>query len=299
MNLTVCLDISESMGYGDPPKIEQAKQVLRRVLGSLSRGSKVSLVTFDTEAQVRVKLASPGEVEDVLEGIRVKGVSCLSAGLKASLELACRSTDSILLLLTDGRANLSLDRMGGFEGSLKLEEEALRIASEARGRVRCYAVAVGEDAFTFTLKRIAEALDGYFYLLEEFRGLEAEPARSEVALKVAGLKVYSAPAELPAAQPTWTKESQVLHVAVASRSLYEEYRRFGVAVLRNPDNGREARIGLTPVDSDILEPYRRRRPRTAARVASGEAILVDSSYRSYLSVERGGEIEASILSVNR
>ncbi|HDO41918.1 MAG TPA: VWA domain-containing protein [Candidatus Bathyarchaeota archaeon] len=293
LNIILCLDISESMGYGEPVKIEQAKNVVAKILESAPSDSSFTLVTFDSEAEVRIKEGAMNSLKEELSRIRVRGLSCLSAGLKKALEEA--DDHSILAVISDGRANLSLNKMGGFEGSLSLEEELLNIAQKIGYEGRFYAIAVGEDSFTYTLQRLAEVFRGFFYLAEDFEGLYAPPTVYQNVRVAKDLTVYPAPLELPTAQPTWSKESQVLHVTVSSRKLYEEYVKYGRVFLVNPSNGREARTALLPLDTGVLEPYRRRRPKAAGRVELDKAVLMDSSYRSFLDIGRGEKINVRIV----
>ena len=293
MNIILCLDISESMGYGEPVKIEQAKNVVAKILESAPPDSSFTLVTFDSEADVKIKEDTADSLREELSRIRVRGVSCFSAGLERALEEA--DAHSILAVISDGRANLSLNKMGGFEGSLSLEEELLMIAGKTGYEGRFYAIAVGEDSFTYTLQRLAEAFGGFFYLAEDFDGLYAPPTKYRNVRVAKGLMVYPVPLELPTAQPTWSKESQILHVTVSSRKLYEEYVKYGRVFLVNPSNGREARTAMFPLDMDVLEPYRRRRPKAAGRVELGKAVLIDSSYRSFLDIGRGEKINVRIV----
>lgn len=295
----VCLDVSESMNYGDPPKISQAASVARRAIEELGPEDEAALVAFGSDAEILVN-PSPAkdlDAERILGGIAVRGVTCLSEGLKACLELLeGAGPDSVLLLITDGRANLSLDRLGGFEGSTRLEDEAVSLLRGSGLSFRFYGVAVGEDAFTGTLRRMAEELGGAFCLAEDFRGLASPPGEQSLEAEFGDLEVRGIPSELPAAQPTWTKESQTLHVSVVSDEIFEKYRAHRRAFLINEIKEREARTALMPISSPALEPYRRRRPRTAGLVEGGGAILLDRTYRDFLSLQGGRRIALKLFS---
>ena len=200
--------------------------------------------------------------------------------------------EGTVVLLTDGRANLSLDKMEGFEGSLDLEKELIEITTKAQQRnITVHTIAVGEDAFTNTLRAVAETAEGKYWIAEDYHGLQTPPIEKKKISEKWSLKVHTAPAELPSAQPTWTKESQFLHVAVVSETLFETYKRRRRAFLINPENGREARTALVSVRFKDLTGYRKRRPKTAAAVNSGEAILLDKSYRDYLGLDKGAIVE--------
>ena len=283
MNITICVDVSESMGYGKPVKIEQAKNVIIKVAEAAPADANFTLITFDSEADVRIKNCDMNSLRRELNAIRTRGVSCLSAGLKTGLEEA--DADSVLVFVSDGRANLSLDKTGGFEGSLDLEKELLNIASNSNFRGEFHVIAVGEDSFTYTLTKLAEVFRGFFYLAEDFEGLSM-PKNYQSIRVVENLTVYPVPLELPAAQPSWSKESQVEHLAVVSKSLYEDYLKCKRAFVINSLNNREARTALLSVDAEILQSYRKRRPKTVKKIERNEVILLDDSYRSFLSLEK-------------
>lgn len=286
------------MGYGEPKKLDQAIAVIKAATQDLNSGIQVGLVTFDVTAEVLLGLQPLGKAKVVhaLDRTAPRGVSCIAAGLTASVNMIEESgLKGGVLLLTDGRANLSGDRMGGFEGSLDLENELIEIAREAsRKKVVIHTVAVGEDAFTRTLSAVARNSEGNYWIAEDFQSFDTEPVQAVNVLKKTGLRVHGAPAELPSAQPTWTKESQFTHVAVVSQILCEAYEPHHRAFLANPLKGREARTALISVEADTFAAYRQRRPKTARAVKNGEAILLDKSYRNYLDLGKDDLVELAI-----
>lgn len=293
MDIIICLDVSESMSYGEPIKIEQAKSAIVKIIESAPRSSNFTLIIFDSEAKVRVKNCDVSLLKKEINLIKTRGVSCLSAGLKTALELA--SDDSTLIFISDGRANLSLNKSGGFEGSLDLEKELLDVASTSKFGGKFHVIAVGEDSFTYTLMRLAEILGGSFHLAEDFEGLAAPPRKYQNVRIWENLTVYPAPIELPTAQPSWSKESQIQHVIVTSKNLYEDYLKYRRAFIINPLNNREARTAFLPVSADVLLPYRRRRPETASKIEFDKAVLVDVSYRNFLAVEKRGVVTVKLV----
>jgi hypothetical protein len=275
------------MGYGDPSKLDQAVNVIQKTIQSLNQKISVGLVTFDTTAEVlsEPKTFNNTIVRASLERIVTRGVTCLASGLTEAINLINKSgLQSEILLLTDGRANLSLNRMGGFEGSIALEEELLKITDNLlEKKPVIHTVAVGEDAFTQTLIELSRKTKGRSWLAEDFQDFNAEPPISR-PLKVINLKVHSAPVELPSAKPTWTKESQMMHVAVVSQRLYKTYQFTHRAFLVNQNKNREARTALLSINSEVLAGYRERRAKTADAVRRKEAILLDRSYRDFLAL---------------
>lgn len=293
----ICLDISESMGYGELIKLDQAiKTILKIVEGARSR--PLALITFDTRSEVlqNFQTSNQDQVEAELSNLTVRGVSCIADGLNRAINLIDESGfESDIILLTDGRANLSLNQMGGFEGSLSLEEELLNITKEANKRgISIHTVAVGEDAFTHTLSTMSKNTDGFHWLAEDFRRIDTKPPTLKIRVEKGKLKVHGAPAELPSAQPTWTKESQFLHVSVVSQNLYKTYRNSRRAFLVNPNNHRMARTALISIESEDLIKYRERRIRIADEVRSENGILLDRSYRDFLALNRDDTVKLII-----
>ncbi|MEM2110537.1 MAG: hypothetical protein QXX08_01510 [Candidatus Bathyarchaeia archaeon] len=156
-----------------------------------------------------------------------------------------------------------------------------------------HTIAVGEDAFTHTLIALSRKTKGRSWLAEDFQDFNAESS-SRKPLNISNLKVHNAPVELPSAKPTWTKESQVMHVAVVSQSLYEIYQFSRKAFLVNHDKNREARTALLSIDSEVLAGYRERRAKIADAVRKKEAILLDRSYRDFLALDENTTVELFI-----
>jgi len=286
------------MAYGKPRKLDQVFNVVEKAVQGLGRNVHASLVTFDITAEVLLVLQrlDVNKITNVFNQIVPRGVTCVAAGLAEAVSLIEKSgRKGEVLLLTDGRANLSRDLMGGFEGSLDLEMELVEIAEDTLQKdVPVHTVAVGEDAFTHTLSAISKKSKGNNSLAEDFQGFDTEPPQAINVLKKSKLTVHGAPAELPSAQPTWTKESQFTHVTVVSQHLYETYEAHHRAFLINPLNSREARTALIPIESDMLDAYRQRRPKTARAVGTGKALLLDKSYRDFLRSGKNDKVELAI-----
>ena len=296
--LVLCLDISESMTYGEPWKINQAFTVLKKTMQSLSQDAQVGLVTFDATSEVLIEPQPVNKeaITAILGKIVPRGISCVAAGLTNAVNLIEKAgKHGVILFLTDGRANLSLNQMGGYEGSINLENELLKISREAaKKQISVHSVAVGEDAFTESLSEIAKITNGKYQVAENYLGLRTEKTQSLRAIIKYMLTVHGLPIELPAAQPTWTKESEFMHVAVVSKEFHSIYLGNRRAFLINQNNAREARIALMSIESDQLRGYRERNPMTAEKVKTGKAVLLDRSYRDYLDLGKSDFVELSI-----
>ena len=274
------------MGYGSPQKLKQAVDVAIEAVKPLEAATPIGLVVFDSEPEVLLepKPTTVVEVRGLLEKLKPRGVSRLAAGLEKSISLAGAGGE--VLVISDGRANLTLDRSVSFEGRVEIERELIAIAGKAAEQsLKIHTVAVGEDAFTNTLKILSKETNGFFSLAETFQGLNVNPKNLHTVLTVEDLTVYPTPVELPQSQPTWTRESQLTHVAVASDMLYRRYEENRIALLRNPRNGREARVAILTVEDPILDAYRKRMAKTVQSIRENKAILIDRSYRDFLLVE--------------
>jgi hypothetical protein len=288
------------MGCGTPQKLKLAVDVVVEAIKPLEGVTPVGLITFDSEPEVLLepKVVKLSEVRELLEKLKPRGVSRLAAGLEKSISLALKGGE--VLVVSDGRANLTLDRSVSFEGKLEIEQELAKIArNAAEQHVKIHSVAVGEDAFVNTLKTLSEESNGLFSLAETFQGLNVNPKRLHTITTVENLTVYPAPAELPQAQPTWTRESQLIHVAVASDTLYEKYRENPIAFLRNPRNGREARVAILTVEDPILNAYRKRMVKIVQSIREEKAILLDRSYRDFLLLESKETVELRLCKVEK
>jgi hypothetical protein len=288
------------MGCGTPQKLKLAVDVVVEAIKPLEGVTPVGLIIFDSEPEVLLepKVVKLSEVRELLEKLKPRGVSRLAAGLEKSISLALKGGE--VLAVSDGRANLTLDRSVSFEGKLEIEQELAKIArNAAEQHVKIHSVAVGEDAFVNTLKTLSEESNGLFSLAETFQGLNVNPKRLHTITTVENLTVYPAPAELPQAQPTWTRESQLIHVAVASDTLYEKYRENPIAFLRNPRNGREARVAILTVEDPILNAYRKRMVKIVQSIREEKAILLDRSYRDFLLLESKETVELRLCKVEK
>ncbi len=197
--LVLCLDISESMTYGEPWKINQAFTMIVKTIQSLSQDKQVGLVTFDVTSEVLLDL-QPLNKETItteLSKIVPRGVSCITAGLAEAVNLI-KKNDKFgeVLLLTDGRVNLSKNQMEGFEGSIDLEKELLKISRDAaQEQITVHSVAVGEDAFSGTLSNIAKTTRGCYWLAEDYPGLSIGTSWPSRVLERYELSVHSSPVE--------------------------------------------------------------------------------------------------------
>lgn len=110
VSLALVVDTSGSMAGH---KIEHARSAARAVIESLGEGDEVSLIEFETEAQLRVPLTNVNKTSrkvllDAVDGLVDRGGTALFAGLDAGLRSLAPARNRVrrLLLLSDGHANV-------------------------------------------------------------------------------------------------------------------------------------------------------------------------------------------------
>jgi len=307
--LVLCIDRSGSMGYGEPlTKMEQAKGIAIDFIEGLGERDKLGVVAFDNECLVINSLSTTREegIVQKVQGLTDRGPTSIAKGLATAHSLfpeeSCEDVVRQILLLTDGRANLSLDGAGGVEGSSALEGELMGLCADLwRDKIFVSTVAVGRDAFTNPLRLMSEASGGAFLFSEDiedrrlslYRELRETPGREHPVGIGTGyknrveLQVHGIPMELPAGRPTWSKESLSEHVAVVSGQLAQTCTADTKALLRNPKTGKEARVALMSIEDPSLEDYRKRKPQAVKKLRANESILLDGSYRLELNLEVG------------
>lgn len=105
LNLCLILDQSGSMG-GHP--IKTVRAAAKKIVDSLSPQDRISIVSFDHEAQLVVPnqpATNPATIKQAIEGIRAGGGTAIDAGLKLGIEEIAKGksgTVSQIFLLTDG-----------------------------------------------------------------------------------------------------------------------------------------------------------------------------------------------------
>lgn len=105
LNLCLILDQSGSMG-GAP--IKTVRAAAKKIIDSLSPQDRISIVSFDHEAQVVVAnqpATYPDAIKQAIEGIRAGGGTAINEGLKLGIEEVSKGktgTVSQIFLLTDG-----------------------------------------------------------------------------------------------------------------------------------------------------------------------------------------------------
>jgi Ca-activated chloride channel family protein len=150
-DVTVVLDVSGSMS-GE--KIEQARQALHQMLGTLSPDDRFRLVSFSSAVHAQssdwsfARGAALTGAREWVDDLVADGGTNIGAALDEAFRL--QSPDSrlpVVLFLTDGLPSV------GEESPERLAD----IAERRAGRARVFAFGVGHDVNTHLLDRLGEA----------------------------------------------------------------------------------------------------------------------------------------------
>jgi Ca-activated chloride channel family protein len=150
-DVTVVLDVSGSMS-GE--KIEQARQALHHLLGTLGRDDRFRLIAFSSAVRVQSEGWSPARRE-TLERARAwigdlvaDGGTNIGGALDEAFRLESpRGRLPVVLFLTDGLPSVGEDS----------PERLADMAEQRAGRARVFAFGVGHDVNTHLLDRLGEA----------------------------------------------------------------------------------------------------------------------------------------------
>lgn len=150
-DVTVVLDVSGSMS-GE--KIEQARQALHHLLGSLASEDRFRLISFSSAVRVHSEDWSPArgaalaQAREWVDDLVADGGTNIGAALDEAFRLESpRGRLPVVLFLTDGLPSV------GEESPERLADRAERLA----GRARVFAFGVGHDVNTHLLDRLGEA----------------------------------------------------------------------------------------------------------------------------------------------
>jgi len=175
-DLTIALDVSGSMSGG---KLDQARQALRQLLGSLRETDRFRLISFSsgvTSYRDGWTRATEGEIREArrwVADLKADGGTNIAGALRVALgEETPEERLPIVVFLTDGLPSVG-------------EEDPERIADQAdrsRGRTRLFAFGVGYDVNTFLLDRLSGAGRGATEYVEP--GEDVEMALGALANKI-------------------------------------------------------------------------------------------------------------------
>ncbi|WP_437876651.1 vWA domain-containing protein [Sorangium sp. So ce513] len=162
LSVHLVLDVSGSM-QGEP--IARARDAARALVDRLDAGDDFSLVTFSSDAEVRIPDGPVGPrralIKAAIDGIAANGGTNIGRGLQLGYEQAVRpgipeGAVKVVLLLSDGRAN------AGITSSERLS----RLALDAfQGGIQTSTFGLGADYDGALMSGIAsDGAGGYYYL---------------------------------------------------------------------------------------------------------------------------------------
>lgn len=197
-DITVVVDVSGSMS-GE--KMEQTRDALHQLLGTLGREDRLRLVSFSNRVEAmddgwtRADAAGLRVARDWVGDLRAEGGTAIADALEEAFRLdSPEERLPIVVFLTDG-----LPTVG--------EQNPERIAESAerrRGRARVFAFGVGYDVNTYLLDRLGEAGRGSTAYVEP--GEDVERALGTLAAKIThpvltDLEIDGAPVRLTEPYP--------------------------------------------------------------------------------------------------
>lgn len=168
MNLSLVIDKSGSMADGD--KISRVKQSLHTMVGKLRPDDIVSLVVFDTGAEVLYPAGRIGDghaLRQAIDCIEPNGSTNLHAGLMLGYKEAGRNfqkdATNRVILLTDGIANVGVVRPE------KIAAESLEFNGQG---IDLSTVGVGLDLNNDLLRTLAKSGRGLYHFVSDYHDIE-------------------------------------------------------------------------------------------------------------------------------
>ena len=186
VNLALVIDKSGSMAEAN--KMVRVKQALREMIGQLRRSDTVSIVVFDSEAEVLRAAQAVGDGDELrraIDSIRPDGSTNLNAGLllgyREAMKNYSRKTTNRVILLTDGIANQGVTAPDEIaRNSQKFNAEGIDLST----------IGVGADLDTNLLRTLAKSGRGLYHFVADAEDInkvfvaEVQSLLSPVAKKV-------------------------------------------------------------------------------------------------------------------
>ena len=201
-DLVAVIDVSGSMS-GE--KMQQARNALIQLLGSLREGDRFRLVAFSGGvrrfAQGWTDASTQGrrDAESWIRSLEAEGGTNIAGALtEAFAEPPAEQALGVVVFLTDGQAST---------GETDPERIAER-AEQGRGRFRVFSFGIGDDVNTYLLDRLTERARGTTEYVRPGENIEravgslaakvASPVLTDVTISGAGMELYDLqPGSLP------------------------------------------------------------------------------------------------------
>jgi Ca-activated chloride channel family protein len=168
VNLSLVIDRSGSMADAD--KLSRVKAALLVLVSQLRDTDVLSIVVFDSEAQVLMpacRLAGRENVKQVIRQIEPGGSTNIHAGLMLGYQEARKNyrkdATNRVILLTDGIANRGVTEPQSIaQDSLRFNDEGIDLST----------IGVGLDLNQDLLRRLAQSGRGLFHFVADVRDIE-------------------------------------------------------------------------------------------------------------------------------
>ncbi len=168
INLAFVIDKSGSMDAAD--KMSRVKQSLKTMFGQLRPDDIVSIVTFDTDADVLLPATRVGDCQQlrrVVDSIYPGGSTNLNAGLMLGYREAMKnyknSQTNRVILLTDGIANVgTVEPTQIADNSLAYNQEGIDLST----------IGVGAELDTDLLRTLAKSGRGLYHFVADNQDIE-------------------------------------------------------------------------------------------------------------------------------
>lgn len=168
LNLALVIDKSGSMADGD--KMPRVKESLRTMLGKLREDDIVSIIVFDTNAEVLLpaqRIGSGDKIRNVIESIQPNGSTNLHAGLLLGYKEAQRNFEkdatNRVILLTDGIANV------GTTDPQRIAAESSEFNSSG---VDLSTIGVGLELNNDLLRTLAKTGRGLYHFVADYKDID-------------------------------------------------------------------------------------------------------------------------------
>ncbi|WP_246094998.1 vWA domain-containing protein [Streptomyces roseicoloratus] len=157
--LTFVIDVSGSMG--EPGRLDLAKESLGLMTDRLRDDDSVALVTFSSEAEVRLPMTRVGDhrgrIHDVVDGLRTGSSTNVEDGVRTGYDVAVeghrKGATNRVVLLSDALANT---------GDTDAEGILERVDKERRAYgITLFGVGVGSDYGDAFMEKLADKGDGH------------------------------------------------------------------------------------------------------------------------------------------
>ena len=168
VNLALVIDKSGSMAAAD--KMSRVKQSLKTMFGQLRSDDIVSIITFDTDADVLLPATQVGDgrqLERAVDSIYPGGSTNLNAGLMLGYREAMKhyknSRTNRVILLTDGIANVgTIEPTRIAHNSLAYNDEGIDLST----------IGVGGELDTDLLRTLAKSGRGLYHFVADNQDVE-------------------------------------------------------------------------------------------------------------------------------